>query len=174
MTDKKEYKVFVASPSDVKELRQATLKTIEQINRADPDYIFKPYLWEYDKTPSHLSVPSDYQNQIFEEFGDWCDIFIILFWSKFGKGTEKEYGHFKTTFVKVNPDVKFWCCRYAKPIDPNKTTSSTVKLNKWLIKEQENWAPLGGTRDAIKNANKFKQELHHQLTVFLLEQVRKR
>jgi hypothetical protein len=168
MTDRKIFKVFVASPSDVSELRKTTEKIINEVNSLDPRFAFEPYFWELNKTPGFLMNPDDYQNQIFNEFGSWCDIFIILFWSKFGKGTEKEYEHFKTTFVKVNPDIKFWCCRYAKPIDPNKTSSSTVKLNKWLVKEQENWAPLGGTRDAIKNLKKFEHEMRSQLIKLLL------
>jgi hypothetical protein len=171
--DIKVFKVFIASPSDVSELRRVTKNTIELLNRADSRFILQPYLWEDNKAVEHLNNLNDFQQKVFEEFGTWCDIFIILFWSHLGKGTLQEYEFFKSTFKEKNPSIKFWICRYAKPIDPSKVTSSTVKLNKWLKKNQDNWIPIGGTKDAIVDIDKFTGELHLQLTKFLMEQVEK-
>lgn len=166
-----QYKVFVASPSDVSELRQATQELFDKLNApfiARGVVKFVPFFWEEHKVPEHLDNASQYQQNIFKEFGDHCDIFILLLWNKFGEGTIKEYEHFNNVFKQKNPDVRFWMCRYVKPVPPHtQDHSSAEALQKWLANNEGNWAPIGAKKNFIKSKKVYIEALERQLLTLL-------
>ncbi|MBI1191023.1 MAG: DUF4062 domain-containing protein [Tepidisphaera sp.] len=93
-----ELRVFVASPSDVRDERSAVVAVITEINKtwsAKLGIRLEPLLWETDVVPG---VGKDPQAVINEQIGDEYDIFLGILWSKFGtptpraaSGTQEEF-----------------------------------------------------------------------------------
>ncbi|MEE9338380.1 MAG: hypothetical protein V3U87_09890 [Methylococcaceae bacterium] len=166
---KEEIKIFIASADDVKNLRKATKDVIEQLNLPyNRKYNLVPWMWEHNKSPGHLGNETQYQQEVFQEFGKHCDVFILLFWAKLGEGTIKEYEYFKTEFKKHNPNTKFFACEYGKSFD-HKQAEDVAKLNTWLDKENKYWAPIGGVRKSIKSVKKYKESLSKHLLEVILD-----
>ena len=170
-TSDRSFNVFLASPQDVVELRDATEDVISQINEEYPGATVKLncYRWENDK---QAGASSKIQDDIFKEAtnkwgGGECDILIVLAWHKFGEGTEKEFDHFFTKFVD-NEDKKFIFCRYAKAIDPKDVDGpSLARLDNWVKKHQDKYSPLNATRGSIADAEHYKTALGRELRVFI-------
>jgi len=81
------YKVFVASPSDVTTERRAIFRAIEEINHIyesqNKDYRLE--IWAWEKSHPDWGAP---QEVIKKQIPiDQCDIFIGVFWKRFGKPT---------------------------------------------------------------------------------------
>ena len=164
----KTHKVFVASAEDVVELRAATKKVLENLNRGTQSSSkFDSWMWEHDKKHGFYDDMTLYQNAVFKEFGEHCDIFIILFWKKLGDGTKIEYEHFKNVFRKNNPNITFIACHYAKPIDFDDISEDSLNFKKWLKIEQPHWAALGGRWGAIRNVKNFEEELRVALLKYI-------
>lgn len=91
------YKVFLASPGDVKEERGIVKKVIETYNQIHSCDNIKLELlcWEDNTHPSFGDYP---QNVINSQIGDDYDVFIGILWARFGtptpeyeSGTEEEF-----------------------------------------------------------------------------------
>lgn len=166
---KKEIKIFVASADDVKNLRQATEETISHLNSVPSSKVdFVLWRWERDKKPGYLEDDTQYQDQVFQEFGKHCDIFIILFWAKLGKGTVKEYEYFKNKFRPDNPKIQFWACEYGKSLK-HEQAASAAELDAWLKQENSHWSPIGQERKSIKTVAKYKECLSKHLLEIALQ-----
>lgn len=166
MQNDKQFKIFVASPDDVSELRDITRQVIETLNapfKKKGIIKYHAWFWEDNKKPGYLDNPQEYQNQVFKELGSDCDIFIMLLWHRYGAGTIQEYEHFVNFFRNKNPNIKFWMCRYGKPFPQEVDPDSLKKLNEWIKDNQDNWAPLGGRRSGIKNKSQYKRYLTEAL-----------
>ena len=88
---KKEIKlnVFVASPSDVMEERNLVNEVCDELNRVWGDWLglnLNLIRWE---THIHPGVSEYSQNVINEQVNDDFDIFIAMFWNRFGTPTKK-------------------------------------------------------------------------------------
>lgn len=91
-------RVFISSPGDLKEERAVVDKVIRELNSTWGDSLnlrLEPISWETHVIPG---VGSDPQQVINEQIGDDYDIFIGLFWKRFGtptpragSGTEEEF-----------------------------------------------------------------------------------
>jgi Domain of unknown function (DUF4062) len=100
MTTLKQLRVVIASPSDVKEEREAVVNVISRVNNHTAEglgLILKPLRWETDAYPGfHIDGPQgliDSSLQIED-----CDILIGIVWKRFGTptkdgitGTEHEF-----------------------------------------------------------------------------------
>src|SRR3712207_1752082 len=92
------FRVFIASPSDVKRERMMCRSVIEEINRtwhSTHNLYLVPVMWEYDAFPG---VGVDSQAVLNSEIGNDYDIFVGIMWARFGtptgradSGTEEEY-----------------------------------------------------------------------------------
>lgn len=101
LTTLKQLRVVIASPNDVKEEREALDKVINRINRNTAEsqgLILKTVRWETDSYPGfHIDGAQGLIDPILKI--EDCDIFICIFWKRFGKpikkggktGTEHEF-----------------------------------------------------------------------------------
>jgi hypothetical protein len=172
----KEYKIFVASASDCEELRKETSKVITELAKmySGTDVRFRLYEWEEEKKAEFIKSGERYQDKIFKEFGEFCDIFIIFFWTKLGAGTVEEYEFFKTTFVKKNKNIKFLGFHYNKPMTHGllEKHGTYYDLLEFLKVNEKDWAPLGRKRRAINNKNEYETELRTEIGSYILNQER--
>lgn len=93
------YKLFLASPSDLIEEREATSEVINELNithGAKNGYVLELRKWETHAVPGIAS--NHVQELINEDVGQDYDIFIGMLWTKFGtptndaeSGTEEEF-----------------------------------------------------------------------------------
>ena len=165
--------VFLASPSDVNDLRDAAQQVIDEINAQydGPTRKLNLYRWENDKK---ASATSDLQEEIFREAkakwsGGQCDVLILLVWHKFGEGTQKEFDRFYSEFVD-NPSRKFIFCRYAKNVPLDQIDGvSKARLDEWVKANQDGFSPLNAQRGSIKSVSSFKIALTRELQVFIRE-----
>ena len=92
MTTLKQTRVVIASPSDVKEEREALDKVIERVNRNTAEglgLVLKAVRWETDSYPGfHIDGPQGLIDPIIKI--DDCDILICIFWKRFGTPTKKD------------------------------------------------------------------------------------
>ena len=105
------YRVFIASPSDLCEERQAISDVINELNLGfgqQNNIVLELVKWETHSAPGINSVHP--QEIINVDIDDNYDLFIGLMWMKFGtktkvaeSGTEEEYKRAYTKF-KDNPD----------------------------------------------------------------------
>lgn len=166
-------RLFIASASDCDELREAALRAIASVNHhyKQDEIIINSYLWEKDKIPGYITNPNDYQNQVFEEakLADHCDIFTILFWTKLGEGTKKEYEFFEK--VCLNQSIKpfFICCHYGKdiPHDVLATHRTYYDLMDYIRIKEPHWAPLGNIRRDIDEKDKFETFYRDELSKYI-------
>lgn len=88
-TQKIEYKILIASPSDVTEERKVISNVIDNWNSTNSDHYgatLKPVSWAVDSTPKMGERPQGILNkQLVRE----CDILIGTFWTKLGTPTGK-------------------------------------------------------------------------------------
>ena len=91
------YKVFLASPGDVKEERTIVKKVIDTYNqiRSCDNIKLELLCWEDSTHPSFGDYPQDVVNS---QIGDDYDVFIGILWARFGSptlkyesGTEEEF-----------------------------------------------------------------------------------
>jgi hypothetical protein len=163
-------RIFLASPSDVETYRKATKSVIDTLNSPSfsrtgtaPLYL---YYWEGCKSPGYTE---DYQKDIFQEFGTWCDVFILLLWHRIGEGgTEQEYNAFINVFRENNPNIALYVALVREPIDPYKIDPEQLRrLREFLKLHQDKWAVLGGERDAIKSVDDYQRILTSELSDFM-------
>ena len=163
----KTLQVFIASPSDVNVLRKATIEVFEEANEVSQIKSkidkFKCWYWEDRKITEYFNNPdSDYQDNVFSEFGDHCDIFIMLLHSKIGEGTKLEFEHFEKVWQKNNPEIKFWCLHYGKnlPITSNpEKAKERLELAEWLKINEKKWSPINSVRGSVKSPKAYKKAL---------------
>lgn len=84
----KVYKVFIASPSDVKEERNVVKSVLSRWNAVHSEsqkIVLLPVGWETHAAPETGKTAQEYIN---EQVLDDCDILIGIFWSKMGSPTK--------------------------------------------------------------------------------------
>lgn len=165
------FNVFLASPQDVVELRNAAEETMREINDEYPGALVKLnfYRWENDKKAGASSkIQADIFSEATEKWGGGeCDILIVLTWHKFGEGTAKEFDFFFDKFID-NSDKKFIFCRYGKPVSIEDVDGeSKSKLDAWIKKRQDEYSPLNATRGSIVDVDQFKTALGRELRMFI-------
>lgn len=140
------YKIFLASPSDVKEEREIVKKVIETYNQIHScDNIMLELLcWEDSTYPSFGDYPQDVVNS---QIGDDYDVFIGILWARFGtptleykSGTEEE---FYRAYERYNngDDVELMVYRKDERVSPSAIDAEQLKkVNSFTSKV----ADLGG------------------------------
>ncbi|WP_156108949.1 hypothetical protein [Hymenobacter sp. APR13] len=165
--------VFLASPSDVLEERNAVRQVIDELNsivRQTSNIHLDIIGWE---THAYPSVGIDAQDVINNQIGDDYDIFIGIMWKKFssptgraGSGTEEEflraYDRFKND--KVNPKIMMYFS--SKAIQPDDIDlDQMAKVKSFKGKAQE----LGVLHWTFVDIDSFQKILKIHLTKHVLE-----
>jgi hypothetical protein len=113
------YRVFIASPGDVKEERDVMSRVIDNVNRTDGrkgDYAVELIRWETHAAPGGGS-PQQVINDLID-IGD-CHIFIGIMWRRFGtptasfgSGTEEEFDlAYKGWTKQPSMSLMFYFCQ---------------------------------------------------------------
>jgi hypothetical protein len=95
------YKVFVASPSDVKDERNSLDAIINEINRTTANILgvqLELVKWETHTYPDFGEDPQDVINK---QIGNDYDIFIGVLWGRFGTPTKRESSGTKEEFLRA-------------------------------------------------------------------------
>jgi hypothetical protein len=172
--DGRRYSVFVASPSDVERYRKSAKEVFDQINQVlSPPNKFSVFMWEDHMT---ADFADNIQKDIFRDARDkWnrecgydqCEILVLIFWSKLGEGTPKEYHQFVRGFKKHQPErARLLACVIGKPISGD-AAETRAKLNAFLKSNQKNWKEIGGVRCSIKTKGQYQIALRYELEMFL-------
>lgn len=155
------YSIFVASPNDVEEERQAVSDIVQELNLGygtQNNIIFEVVKWETHSAPG-ISM-FDSQQVINQDIGDDYDLFLGILWKKFGtateaadSGTEEEFMRAYQRFLsqKDNFQILF----YFKTSSPNslkdiswselqkieafKKSLNDKKVLYWEFDDQENF-----------------------------------
>lgn len=88
--DAKVFRVLIASPSDVIDEREITVKTIQEWNdlhSADKQIVLLPLRWETHTSPEFGKRPQEIINR---QVVDHCDLVIGIFWTRIGSPTGKK------------------------------------------------------------------------------------
>src|ERR1051325_10557316 len=133
------YRVFVASPRDVQEERQAVSKIIQKVNKTlgeEKGIFFKEWLWDIDAVPA-AGHPQDVINPDLDK----ADIGVFILWNRIGtpRGTQEEfrrvYERWKTT---KSPQIMIYrCVRPATVSDMDDEDFEQVMLLRKFLKEHE-------------------------------------
>ena len=113
------YRILIASPSDVKDEREAVRQAIRrwnQTNSVSRGVYLSPILWEVDSAAEMSAGDGfDPQQLINRQLVDDCDILIAFFWGRVGtitgrypSGTVEEIEKFRST---QRPVQLYFCTR---------------------------------------------------------------
>jgi hypothetical protein len=172
--DGRRYSVFIASPSDVDDYRKGAKEVFEQINAVSMiPTKFSVFMWE---DGMRTGYSNSIQQDIFRDAKvQWerdcgyeqCEILVLIFYSKLGQGTKKEYNRFIARFKKHQSDrARLLACVIDTHI-PRDSAEVAVELNEFLKVQQNKWKEIGGVRGTIKTVGKYMTDLRHELDMFL-------
>ena len=128
----KKIKLFMASPSDTSEEREAFVEVINSINRsraAKKGFHLEPVVWEKYAYPE-----AENPQQIINKLLDDAELVVVAFWNKFGAPTEKfPSGTMEELFLSISkrkatgaPSIKIY---FKTPLPP-KTMHDIDELRK--------------------------------------------
>ncbi|MBD2756646.1 DUF4062 domain-containing protein [Spirosoma validum] len=139
------YKIFLASPGDVKAERQIVKKVIDEINIGNySNNAIKLELVAW-KTHTHPSIGLDPQDVINRQIADDYDIFIGIMWNRFGTPTNRAESGTKEEFDRA--------------FEKNKTTSTEVLF---FFKTTPPLSLKDIDLESLSKVRKFQQELFDQ------------
>jgi hypothetical protein len=163
-------RIVIASPSDVKEEREALNKIIERVNNHTAEGLglnLKAVRWETDSYPGfHIDGSQGLIDPILKI--EDCDILICVFWKRFGTpiskdgktGTEHEfYKAYETWKNKGTPQIMLYFNKKENfPSDSKEAEQLTyiLKFKENLPKECLYWE--------YKGLEEFKEFVHDHLT----------
>lgn len=166
-------KVFISSPSDVYEEREALDEVIRDINniwRDTLDIMLESKKWE-------INIPSKITNQnpndiIINEIGKY-DLYIGIMWSRFGSptngyesGTEQEFKIALNQFNEnKNPLIKFYFSKRKFTIE---TENEVDQISK--VKRFENEIKNIGIIKYYKTIDEFKYILFRELSNYIKDE----
>lgn len=126
--------IFVASPSDVSEERKALESVILELNKTwskNLNLRLDLIKWETDIYPGFGAYPQDVINK---QLNDEYDVFIAMFWGKFGSptlnaesGTLEEFDRAYAKYIADNDSVDIMIYFKDQPIPPSKMDFEQLK-----------------------------------------------
>jgi hypothetical protein len=167
----KKFSVLIASASDCNELRDRAYDVFADKNKSLDDHnnTFLVFDWRKDAKPE--LVDGKFQDKIFvdaEKFWgkDYCDILVIIFWHKFGKGTKEEYEY----FIRKKEDGKIgklFVCHYNQTVKPLEIENSKIDdLFSWTKKHKDKWSEISPVRGGVDNPMNYYRALYAALETF--------
>jgi hypothetical protein len=126
--------IFVASPGDVREERIILEEIVKEINQQWSKHVETRYELIKWETNTHPDIGTSAQEVINNQIGHDYDIFIGIFWSRFGtktdnaeSGTEEEYNLAIEKYTK-NKNIKI--AIYFKDMPLNPSSIDPLQLDK--------------------------------------------
>ena len=167
-------KVLIASPSDVKEERSELEKIIEDISRIsskERNIRLEPLTWEKDSYPD---IGKNAQDVINKQFKDEYDIFIGVFWTRFGtptkeacSGTEEEFDRAYNRFIKNSGLIKIMI--YFKTKGPDDLNSFDIDQFKLVKEFKKRIEQKGVYYKNFNSLNDFRRNIRNDLESHLIE-----
>jgi hypothetical protein len=173
LTTLKQLRVVIASPSDVKEEREALDKVIDKVNDITAEslgLILKAVRWETDSYPGfNVDGPQGLIDPIIKI--DDCDILICIFWKRFGTpikedgktGAEHEFYKAYEAWKQNNkPHIMLYFSQKAYfPKEPEELEQhlAVLKFKKNIPKEGLHWEYNG--------IEQFREYVYDHLTKYL-------
>jgi Domain of unknown function (DUF4062) len=161
-------KVFVSSPSDVKDERSAVVEIIEEINNAWATFLgirLEAIRWETHCRPG---VGNDSQQVINEQLPTDCEIYLGILWQRFGtptprfeSGTEEEFQNAYERHAKKSVDVSVMFYFKNEPVPP--TEIDTIQLGK-LNEFRKKLGPKGVLHWEFESTGEFRQLIRMHLS----------
>ena len=163
------YKVFLASPGDVKEERKIVKKVIDLYNQIHSCDNIKLELlcWEDSTHPSFGDYPQDVVNS---QIGDDYDVFIGILWARFGtptlkyeSGTEEEFYRAYERY-KNGDCIELMVYRKDESISPSSIDVEQLqKINRFTSEVGK----LGGYYFTFTGENQFQEMLLKHLDMVI-------
>lgn len=163
------YKVFLASPGDVKEERKIVKKVIDLYNQIHSCDNIKLELlcWEDSTHPSFGDYPQDVVNS---QIGDDYDVFIGILWARFGtptlkyeSGTEEEFYRAYERY-KNGDSIELMVYRKDESISPSSIDVEQLqKINRFTSEVGK----LGGYYFTFTGENQFQEMLLKHLDMVI-------
>lgn len=170
------YKVFLASPNDVKEERGIVKNVIETYNKIHSCDNIKLELlcWEDTTHPSFGDYPQEVVNS---QIGDDYDVFIGVLWSRFGtptpvykSGTEEEFYRAYERY-KNGDGVEIMLYRKDESVPPSAIDAEQLqKVNSFISKISE----LGGYYFTFTGKEQFHEMLLKHLEGVIRDKEKRR
>lgn len=166
-------KIFLASPGDVAEERNAVEQVVETVNRnlgREKRIRLETVRWEKDTYPLLGSDAQNIVNRQIAQMTD-CDLFIGIMWNRFGQptpragsGTEEEFNRALESFkVSGRPEIMF----YFKQEAANITTLPEIEQKRKVIEFRGRLEHEGLIAD-YSDAQEFKDLLRNHLEKWLI------
>lgn len=173
MKDFQLIKIFLASPGDVTEERNAVERIVEMINRNIAKERFlrlETIRWEKDTFPLLGSDAQNVVNQQIAEMFDY-DLFIGIMWNRFGRptpragsGTEEEFNRAFDSFKEIGrPEIMF----YFNQAAANLKTLEDIEQKRKVI-EFRNKLQNEGLIGDYSNLQEFQELLRNHLEKWLI------
>src|ERR1700744_2554464 len=94
------YRIFLASPSDISEEKLIIKSVAEELNNLNLIKNIKLEVIDW-QTSTHPDIGEDAQDAINNQINDEYDIFMGLFWHKFGTATKRDVSGTKEEFERA-------------------------------------------------------------------------
>lgn len=152
-------RAFVASPSDTAEERELLGRVVSEINRSWADTLsldIELVKWE---THAYPSVDTDPQQVINTQIGDEYEIFIGIFWSRFGtptpragSGTQEEFERAHSRFLADPKSVSLLFYFKEQPVALSKISPADIDR---IQRFRASLGELGGLYWTFENLAEF-------------------
>lgn len=163
----KKIKLFMASPSDTSEEREAFVEIINSINRSRAEkegFHLEPVEWEKYAYPEAANP-----QVIINELLDDAEVVVVAFWNKFGAPTEKfPSGTMEELFLALNkrkttgsPSIKIY---FRTPLPP-KSVNDVEELRR-IFEAKESIKDLALYKE-YTTVEEFKGLLHEHINAWL-------
>jgi hypothetical protein len=167
-------RVFLASPGDVSDEREAARIVFENINHTlgdDKQVQFKVVGWDTDSIPAYGSDAQDLINKQIGAMEDY-DLFIGIMWNRFGgstpragSGTEEEFNRAVDSFQKSGaPWIMFYFNQ--APFTPKDTAEVEQKLKVMQFKER---VQKGGLTADYNGVTDLRSKLQTHIEKWLIQ-----
>src|SRR6266849_3317813 len=158
------YRILIASPSDVQELREAAVQVIQRWNDLHSsvrNVVILPVRWETHVAPEYNTRP---QETINRQIVDDCDLVVGIFWSRLGTQTgEAASGTLEEIerAAKAGKQVMLYFSH--APMDPYDVESRQMASVKRFRENVESNAIIEPFKSSVEFHNKFADHLEMRL-----------
>lgn len=160
--------IFVSSPSDVQQEREALETIVAELNRTwsnSLNLIFELIKWE---THTYPAFSIDPQSAINDQIGDSYDVFLGIIWGRFGTPTPRAESGTHEEFLRAldrhkregAPEIMIYF--KDKPIAPSRIDLEQIQK---VIEFRKSLSSLGGLYSTFDDMPGFESSLRSHLSV---------
>jgi len=139
------YRIFVASPSDITEEKNIIREVADELNKSNHIRNIKLEVIDWGSS-TYPAIGDDAQDVINNQINDEYDIFIGIFWHKFGTATKRDVSGTKEEFERA----------YSRFV----ADSNSVHI--MIYFKEEPVSPSSIDPDQIRHIQKFKEEISNR------------